>query len=653
MQKPRLRQISSSPSFSRAGLAQIIVDEMYQWVGILDANGINLESNPASLDAVGFKREDVIGIYFWETPWWPDDIRGTLKEAVLRAAAGEFVRFEIENKVQNGTKYVDFSLKPVRDASGQVKFIIPEGRDITARKRAEEELQRKNIELENAYSLLKKQEQDLRAAHAAAKTALASSEERLQLATDTAQLGFWDLNLETGRLYWDHTVQEMFGFDSGEFKETMDDFYRRLHPADRQEVQNQFESAIRNHTHFNAEYRFIFSDGSLHYAVAKGRAIYSSSGKPLRVLGVVIEVTERKVAELALENRFRELAESMPQIVFTATPDGEPIYFNQNWFAYTGLTPGAERDSWTKAIHPEDLPKLMSTRNEARIHGKPWELEYRLRRTDGDYRWHLGRSVPGHDQNDEIIRWYGAITDIDDQKQTQLALSHAVRMRDEFLSIASHELKTPLTSLKLQAHMHRRKLRLVKQPDENIDWAIKSVETTERQIERLTRLIDDMLDVSRIDSGKLSIQLEEFDMGEAVKEVYSQIKPQFEAAGCEVDLITESGIKGCWDHFKIEQVVLNLFTNALKYGAGKPIEVRARATNDRAVLSVRDHGMGISPENHSRIFERFERATDMNEISGLGLGLYITKHIVQMHGGTVRVDSELGQGSTFTVELPL
>jgi PAS domain S-box-containing protein len=653
MPKSHLQQILHSTTLSRAELAQIIVDEMYQLVGILDANGINLESNQTSLAAAGLKREDVIGKYFWETPWWPEETRGILKTAVLKAAAGEFVRFEIENKVQNGSIFVDFSLKPVRDSNGKVKFIIPEGRDITARKRVEDELQRKNIELQSAYSLLKKQELELRAAHSASENALATSEERLQLATETAQLGFWDLNIETGRLFWDRTIMKMFEYDPNEFDETMDAFYCRLHPADLQMVKSQFESAIRDHSNFNAEYRITLPDGNLRYAVAKGRAIYSSSGQPTRMVGMVIEVTERKVAELALETRFRELAESMPQIVFTANAEGEPLYFNQNWFTYTGLVPGAEKDAWTSAIHPEDLPMVTSTWAEARVHCNPWELEYRVKSADGTYRWHLGRSVPSHDPKCVAIRWYGALTDIDDQKRSQLALSHAVRMRDEFLSIASHELKTPLTSLKLQTHMHQRKLARTEYSNENTRWAAKSVDTMDRQIERLTRLIEDMLDVSRIDSGKLSIHLEEFDLGEAVADSYAQIKPQFEAAQCQVSLILEPGVKGQWDHFRIEQVILNLFTNAIKYGAGKPVEIRVRAENDRAVLTVRDFGMGVSPENHARIFERFERAADMREISGLGLGLYITRHIVQMHGGTINVESEIGEGSTFKVELPL
>jgi signal transduction histidine kinase len=162
-----------------------------------------------------------------------------------------------------------------------------------------------------------------------------------------------------------------------------------------------------------------------------------------------------------------------------------------------------------------------------------------------------------------------------------------------------------------------------------------------------------MLDMSRIDSVKLTIQLEEFDLSEAVTEIYEQLKPQFDNAGCEVKLYKTSGVRGRWDRFRIEQVVLNLLTNALKYGAGKPVEIRVDVINASAIISVRDLGMGISPENHSRIFERFERATDMNSISGLGLGLYITQHIVQRHGGKIRVDSAIGEGATFTVELPL
>jgi PAS domain S-box-containing protein len=246
--------------------------------------------------------------------------------------------------------------------------------------------------------------------------------------------------------------------------------------------------------------------------------------------------------------------------------------------------------------------------------------------------------------------------------QTAIAMDNArmygqvqesVRARDEFLSIASHELKTPLTSLKLQSQIRHR--RLLKGEfsffdEENLK---KMFLMDERQIQRLTHLIEDMLDISRINTGKFDLQTEKFDLCILIGEVLESYSGQIAEKEVKVNLSCEQELIGNWDRFKLEQVIINLLTNALRYGKKKPVEIRAFVCDDLACVIVEDQGLGIAPENQKRIFERFERAISANEISGLGLGLYIVRRIVEMHGGTVEVDSELGRGSRFTVRLPL
>ncbi len=634
---------SQNQEHQRAELAQIILDEMYQLVGILDVNGVNLESNQTSLDAAGIKREEVIGKYFWDTPWWPDSLRGKLKAAVQKAATGEFVRFEIENKVKDGTIYVDFSLKPVRNAEGIVQYIIPEGRDITLRKKAEDEL-------EKAYTLLKKQEEELRIAHARSEKALLLSEERLKLATETAQLGFWDLSLDKRILFCDPMALEMFDIPSESFSGKIETVYERIHEADREKVEQLVEESIKKGTLFNVEHRVNWRDGSIHYILEKGRSVYSSNGQPTRFIGVTLDVTEKKMTELSLETRFRELADSMPQIVFVNSKDGAPLYFNEKWFTYTGLkTAPLNMEGWAKVIHPDDYSSFRSKIESAAEHTvRPWELAFRLKRKDGVYRWHLGRAVAAFNEKQEVIRWYATLTDIDDQKKVQLELSKAVDVRDEFLSIASHELKTPLTSLKLQLEMQERRLGSSKYESE-----LKSTKMSSRQVDRITRLIDDMLDVSRITSGKMAMKVEECSLNEIVSEVHARLNAQAEAAKCIVTLKFCEEVRGYWDRFRLEQVVTNLYTNAIKYAQGGPVTILVRKVKNQAILSVQDKGLGISLENQSRIFGQFERAANKNEISGLGLGLYISQQIVEMHKGSIRVESELGKGANFIVELPL
>lgn len=232
-------------------------------------------------------------------------------------------------------------------------------------------------------------------------------------------------------------------------------------------------------------------------------------------------------------------------------------------------------------------------------------------------------------------------------------LKDSVRARDEFLSIASHELKTPLTSLKLQTQIRNRKLL---KNDINLfsaDALKKMFDTDARQIERLNRLIDDMLDISRISTGKLTLQLETFDMCSLAKDVLDRFSTQMQEAGTEISIDCQGKAEGTWDKFRIEQVITNLLTNAIRYGNQKPIGVKVKTDSGNAIIEVQDRGIGIAEENQKRIFERFERAISPNEISGLGLGLYIVKQIIDMHNGSIEVKSKIGQGSTFIVQLPM
>jgi signal transduction histidine kinase len=231
-------------------------------------------------------------------------------------------------------------------------------------------------------------------------------------------------------------------------------------------------------------------------------------------------------------------------------------------------------------------------------------------------------------------------------------LQAALHTRDEFLSIASHELKTPLTSLKLQLQMQKRAFAREPGRIAGNEKLVHFLETSDRQIQRISRLIEDMLDVGRIHSGKFTLSPEEFDLVELVKEVCEQMAGELAAGGCRVSLELPPQLVGRWDRIRMGQVLANLLSNAAKYGGGNPIEIKMKVHDERVRLTVKDYGEGIDPVNHRRIFERFERAVPGTHISGMGLGLFIVKQIVDLHGGWIRVDSALGQGATFTLDFP-
>lgn len=232
-------------------------------------------------------------------------------------------------------------------------------------------------------------------------------------------------------------------------------------------------------------------------------------------------------------------------------------------------------------------------------------------------------------------------------------LQAALRIRDEFLSVASHELKTPLTSLKLQVQMQKRAFQKDMSQQISNERLVQFLENGERQINRVARLIEDMLDVGRIHSGRFTLNTEEFDLVELVREICEQMEAEFATAGSRLALNLPDKLLGRWDRIRIGQVLANLFSNAAKYGAGKPVDILVEQVGETVTLTVTDRGLGIDPTNHQRIFERFERAVPGTHISGMGLGLFIVKQILELHGGKIRVESAVGQGAKFVVDLPL
>ncbi|WP_235685560.1 MULTISPECIES: GAF domain-containing sensor histidine kinase [Corallococcus] len=230
----------------------------------------------------------------------------------------------------------------------------------------------------------------------------------------------------------------------------------------------------------------------------------------------------------------------------------------------------------------------------------------------------------------------------------------AVRQRDEFLGIASHELKTPLTPLSLKVQLLQKQVVVLAREGREVptERVAEALDVVQRQVRRLSGLVDSLLDVSRITAGRLRLELEELDLASVAAEILYRFSAAAAQSGTELGLEAPVPVVGRWDRLRLEQVVTNLVSNALKYGAGQPVVVGVEARGTLARLTVKDHGIGIAPDDLTRIFERFERAVSDRHYGGLGLGLYITRQIVEAFGGTVRAASAPGEGSTFTLELP-
>lgn len=354
------------------------------------------------------------------------------------------------------------------------------------------------------------------------------------------------------------------------------------------------------------------------------------------------------------EFHFRRFADSINQLAWIADPQGKMTWTNKRWLEYTGVDSDfINNGGWKEVIHPDHRDDLAEFLSNSWLIPESWETTVQLKSTKDEWRWFLIKGVPITNEKNEIIQWLGTSTDVTDHMETEESLKAALKTRDNFLSIASHELKTPITSLLIQIQMFSRSIDKGDMGVYRPERVNKLIDMIGRQISRLTRLIDDMLDVSRIQSGKLKIEKEEFDLKELVEEILARLENNFMAAGIPLPTLHFSGnTKGYWDRLRIEQVVVNLLTNALRYGDGKPISVYLEGKDKEVTFKVIDQGRGIDAQFQEKIFNRFERAIEHKEVSGLGLGLFISKQIVEEHAGKIWVESVLGKGATFVVLLP-
>jgi len=351
----------------------------------------------------------------------------------------------------------------------------------------------------------------------------------------------------------------------------------------------------------------------------------------------------------ASEQHFRILIESIPQLAWTANAEGWIDFYNQGWYRYTG-TSLEEMQGWGwKAVQdPDDLPRILELWSASLRTGTPFETEFRLRGADGVYRWFLTRAVPVNDASGRIVRWFGTNTNIDELRQTRRDLEIASGAKDEFLAMLGHELRNPLAPI-VSA------LELMQMHPDGVFEMERAV--IERQVVHMVRLVDDLLDVSRITTGKIRLAKETIEVAELVARAIEIASPLYEQKSHKltVEVAPDLWIHG--DPTRLIQVISNLLTNAAKFTEnGGTVTVLARRAASTAILSVRDTGIGIAPELQPRVFDRFVQVRQSLDRSrgGLGLGLAIVKSLVTMHGGSVAVSSDgPGRGSEFTVTLPL
>ncbi|HYP01632.1 MAG TPA: ATP-binding protein, partial [Pyrinomonadaceae bacterium] len=326
--------------------------------------------------------------------------------------------------------------------------------------------------------------------------------------------------------------------------------------------------------------------------------------------------------------------------------------YNQRWYEYTGTSPEQmEGWGWQSVHDPAVLPKVVERWRTSIETGEPFEMEFPLKGADGVFRWFLTRVNPLRDSHGRIVRWFGTNTDVDEQRRTAEELREANRLKDEFLATVSHELRTPLTAILGWAHLLRSR-----QLDEQS--ATSALETIERNARAQSQLIDDLLDVSRIITGKLRLDVRQVDPASFIESAIEALRPAAEAKNVRIQKVMDTGVVSvAGDPARLQQVVWNLLSNAIKFTPkGGRVQVRLERINSHIEIAVSDTGAGIKPEFLPHVFERFRQADQKTtrQHGGLGLGLAIVRHLVELHGGTVRAESPgEGQGATFVVNLPV
>lgn len=304
-------------------------------------------------------------------------------------------------------------------------------------------------------------------------------------------------------------------------------------------------------------------------------------------------------------------------------------------------------------VHPDDRPRMIDAINKAIHEQSVYELEYRIYPTPEEMRWVMSRGRCTFDPaTGKALKFAGVVFDITESKLKEEALSQAIKARDQFFMIASHELKTPLACLNLQTEVFQWELKEKFSDVLNDEMIISGLRKQQEHLFRISRIVENILSASKLSDKRFTLQTEKVELNEMVHGILERFQVAAEAAKIEIRLDQSKKIHGEWDRYGLEQVILNLLMNAIKYGKDKPIKVNIGESAEHAFITVKDEGIGISENDQARIFERFERVQADNKINGLGLGLFISKSIVAAHDGEIRLKSELDKGSEFTVILP-
>ena len=620
---------------------------------VTDLGGVVTFWNAGATRLFGWTADEMLGRPYADR--LPEPARTEVAAWIGRIAAGgaEFAGEWLDHRKDGSTVWIEATTRRISDAAGNPVAIMGLARDISERKRNEAEIGR---------------------ARGAAEQSLAQWRAVVESMTEGLVLADAAGNLLT----MNPAALVIHEFDStGDMLKRLGDYpdlFELRDPIGRfLPLQDWPMSRVLRGERFSGyEVEVHRRDtGKTWVGSYGGTSVRDGDGRVTLAVLTLRDITEQRRAEAAVvesEAKFRHLAETIPQLAWMARPDGFIFWYNRRWYDYTGTTPQQmEGWGWQDVHDPAELPRVMQGWRHSIETGEPFEMEFPIKGRGGAFRWFLTRVEPFRDADGTILLWFGTNTDIEDRRRVaeerlrlldaersaRAEAERASRMKDEFLATLSHELRTPLNAILGWSQL----LRTGGGGRDAADLA-EGLETIERNARAQTKIIEDLLEMSRIISGKIRLDVQRVDLAAIVRAAVETVRHAADAKGVRVGVVLDplaGAVSG--DPSRLQQVFWNLLANSIKFSRrGDHVQVLLERVNSHLEVSVIDTGEGISPQFLPHVFDRFKQAdaSTTRKHGGLGLGLSIVKQLVELHGGTVRARSPGdGMGATFTVSLPL